>query len=235
MSRNSISLPTEKATIALRGKAVRASTPKRDRFLPPIKAETYVFVATNATTDLGYRRDGLEIIVDKDTFRAGQTAPVMMSVPVSDRYVLFSVEGEDLFSYKLVHVTGNAKLIELPIEEKHVPNIYLSALMVSDANWFVDTKQVVVPPVRAVPCGRGEMPIASSINRAKKARCQSPPKMLTVNRFQPRLLSAWLIESVKYIQQDYAGDPRQFYYGHKRAHQCKRRSTFNQKTLRATG
>ncbi len=72
---------------------------KRDRFLPPIKAETYVFVATNATTDLGYRRDGLEIIVDKDTFRAGQTAPVMISVPVSDRYVLFSVEGEDLFSY----------------------------------------------------------------------------------------------------------------------------------------
>ena len=44
----------------------------RDRFLPPIKAETYVFVATNATTDLGYRRGGLEIVVDKDTFRAGK-------------------------------------------------------------------------------------------------------------------------------------------------------------------
>ena len=56
----------------------------------------------------------------------------MISVPEPDRYVLFSVEGEDLFSYRLVHVTGNTKLIELPIEEKHVPNIYLSALMISD-------------------------------------------------------------------------------------------------------
>ncbi|HKG81174.1 MAG TPA: hypothetical protein VKA78_17185, partial [Pyrinomonadaceae bacterium] len=120
---------------------------KRDRFLPPIKAETYVFVATNATTDLGYRHTGVEIVVDKDTFRAGQTAPVMISVPVSDRYILFSVEGEDLFSYKVVHVTGTAKLIELPIEEKHVPNIYLSALMISNAQAFQDTKQVVVPPV----------------------------------------------------------------------------------------
>src|SRR4029453_16480569 len=107
-------------------------------------AETYVFVATNATTDLGYRRDGLELIVDKDTFRAGQTVPVMISVPVPDRFVLFSVEAEDLFSYQVVHVTGNTKLIEVPIEEKHVPNIFLQAAMVSDGNLFVDSKQVVV-------------------------------------------------------------------------------------------
>ena len=30
---------------------------RRDRFLPPVKAETHVFVATNATTDLGYYRN----------------------------------------------------------------------------------------------------------------------------------------------------------------------------------
>ena len=99
----------------------------RDRPLPPIKAEAYVFVASNASTDLGFRRAGLEIIVDKDTFRAGQTAPVMISTPQSDRHVLFSVEGADLFSYRVVHVTGNAKLIEVPIEEKHIPGVYLSA------------------------------------------------------------------------------------------------------------
>ena len=71
----------------------------------------------------------------------------MINVPVADRYVLFSVEGEDLFSYQVVHVTGNTKLIEVPIEEKHIPNIYLSAFMISDANAYSDTKQVVVPPV----------------------------------------------------------------------------------------
>jgi len=37
-------------------------------------------------------------------------------------------------------------------------------------------------------------------------------------------------ESVKYIQQDYAGDPRQFYYGEKRPHAIQTQSTFNQKT-----
>ena len=37
-------------------------------------------------------------------------------------------------------------------------------------------------------------------------------------------------ESVKYIQQDYAGDPRQFYYGTKRSQMVQTQSTFNQKS-----
>ena len=201
---------------------------KRDRFLPPVKAETYVFVATNATTELGYRTAGLEIVVDKDTFRAGQTAPVMLSVPVSDRYVLFSVEGEDLFSYKVVHVTGTAKLLELPIEEKHVPNIYLSALMISNANAFLDTKQVVVPPVERF------LAVVVKADREQYQPREEGTLAITAKDAGGRPVSAEIAlglvdESVKYIQQDYAGDPRQFYYGHKRPHGVQTQSTLNQK------
>ena len=200
----------------------------RDRFLPPIKAETYVFVATNATTELGYRHDGVEIIVDKDTFRAGQTAPVMLSVPTSDRYVLFSVEGEDLYSYKLVHVTGTAKLLELPIEEKHVPNIYLSAAMVSDAELFVDTKQVVVPPVQQF------LSVDVKADREQYQPREEGTLSITTKDANGKPVSAEIAlglfdESVKYIQQDYAGDPRQFYYGSKRGQTVQTQSTFNQK------
>jgi hypothetical protein len=65
--------------VAWESSQILSGSAKRDRFLPPVKAETYVFVATNASSELGYRHDGVEIIVDKDTFRAGQTAPVMLS------------------------------------------------------------------------------------------------------------------------------------------------------------
>ena len=37
-------------------------------------------------------------------------------------------------------------------------------------------------------------------------------------------------ESVFYIQSDYAGDPRQFYFGTKRAHQIQTQATMNQKS-----
>jgi uncharacterized protein YfaS (alpha-2-macroglobulin family) len=202
---------------------------KRDRFLPPVKAETYVFVATNTTTDLGYRRDGLEIVVDKDTFRAGQVAPVMISVPVPDRYVLFSIEGEDLLSYQVVHITGNTKLIEVPIEEKHVPNIYLSALMISNADLYSDMKQVVVPPVERF------LQVAVKADREQYQPREEGTLAISAKDAHGRPVSAEIAlglvdESVKYIQQDYAGDPRQFYYGQKHAHTVQTQTTLNQKS-----
>jgi alpha-2-macroglobulin len=203
--------------------------PKRDRFLPPVTAETYVYVATNATTDLGVHHDGVQIVVDKDTFRAGQTAPVMLTVPTNDRYVLLSVEADNLYSYQLVHVAGTAKLIELPIEEKHVPNIYLNAVMISDAQFFVDTKQVVVPPVQQF------LNVAMKADREQYQPREEGTLAIKTTDVNGRPVAAEIAlglidESVKYIQQDYAGDPRQFYYGNKRGHQVQTQSTFNQKS-----
>jgi uncharacterized protein YfaS (alpha-2-macroglobulin family) len=197
--------------------------------LPPIKAEANVFVATNASTELGYRYSGVQIIVDKDTVRAGQTAPVMLFVPDSDRYVLFSVEAEDLYSYKLVHVTGTAKLIELPIEEKHVPNIYLDAAMVSDLQLFVDTKQVVVPPMQQF------LSVDVKPDREQYQPREEGTLFITTKDADGKPVAAEIAvglfdESVKYIQQDYAGDPRQFYYGTKRGHVVQTQSTFNQRS-----
>lgn len=194
-----------------------------------INAETYVWVATNATQELGYRYGGLQLIVDSDTFKVGQTAPVMIVAPTDGAYVLFSVEGEDLDSYRLIHMTGTAKLVELSIEEKHVPNIFLSAAMVSDAQLFVDTKQVIVPPT------------SQFLNVEIKAdREQYQPReegTLTIKtrdqKGQPvaaEVALSLVDESVFYIQKDLAGDPRQFYYGTKRAQQVQTLSTFQQKS-----
>ena len=202
---------------------------RRDRFLPPIKAETTVFVATNASTDIGYRHDGLQIVLDKDTFRAGQTVPVMISVPVSDRHVLFSVEGDDLFSYKVVHVTGNAKLIEVPIEEKHIPNVYLNAAMISGANWYIDTKEVVVPPVQRF------LAVAVNADREQYQPREEGTLSVSIKDTNGRPVSAEVAlglvdQSVQYIQQEYAGDPRQFYFGSKRAHLVQTRSTLSERS-----
>jgi len=226
--------PQREGYFRLAWESSQKGTAKRDRFLPPIKAETAVYVASNRSTELGYRYSGVQIVVDKDTVRAGETAPVMLFVSESvtqgaDRYVLFSVEGEDLYSYRLVRMTGTAKLLEVPIEEKHVPNMFLSAAMVSDAQLHVDTKQIVVPPVDRF----------LSIN-VKADREQYQPReegtlMVTVKDANGRPVSAEVAlglvdESVKYIQQDYAGDPRQFYYGTKRSQLVQTQSTFNQKS-----
>ncbi len=222
------------------GQAELTFTPERDGFYRvtwesadegglPVRAETCVWVATNATTELGYRSGGVEIIVDKDTFRAGRTAPVMLTAPTNDRYVLFSVEGNDLYSYQLVHLTGTAKLIELPIEEKHVPTVFLNAAMVSDAQIFTAMQQVVVPPV--------EHFLAVSVKADREQYQPGEEGTLTITArdhdgkpVAGEVAFGLVDESVFYIQQDYAGDPRQFFYGTKRQQTVRTESSFQQKS-----
>jgi len=193
-----------------------------------VTAETTVWVATGATTDLGYRHGGVEIIVDKDTFRVGQKAPVMLVAPTSDRHILFTVEGEDLYNYQLVHLDGTVKLIELPIEERHVPNMFLGAAMVNDRQIFMDTKQVVVPPVKNF------LTVDVKPDRSQYQPREEGTFQITTHDDTGKPVSAEVSfglvdESVYYIQQDYAGDPRQFYFGTKRPHSIQTQSTMNQK------
>lgn len=199
-----------------------------DRGAPPVKAEAVVWVASGATTETGFRPGGVQIIVDRDTFRAGARAPVMLTTPAPDRYVLFTVEGETLDSYQLVHLTGTAKLVELPIEERHVPNIFLSAAMVSDAQFFAETKQVVVPPVEHF------LNVEVRADREQYQPREEGTLTVTTRDQGGRPVAAEVAlglvdESVFYIQRDYAGDPRQFYYGTKRGQYVQTQSTFQQK------
>ncbi len=195
----------------------------------PIRAETTVWVARNATTELGYRHGGVEIIADKDTFRAGSEAPVMLVANSPDRYVLFTVEGEELYHYRLVHLTGTVKLIDLFVDEEYVPNVFLSAAMVADRQIHTDTKQVIVPPTKHF------LTVDVQPDRAQYQPGEDGTLTITTKNDEGKPVSAEVAlslvdESVFYIQSDYAGDPRQFFYGTKRGQEIETEATMNQKS-----
>jgi len=205
-------------------------TSQTDKKSLPVKGETTVWVASNATTELGYRYGGLEIIVDKDTFRAGQKAPVMLVAPTSDSYVLFSVEADDLCSYQLVHLTGTVKLIQLDVKEKHVPNVFLNGVMVSDHQIYSDRKQVVVPPVKNF------LNVAVKLDRDQYQPQEQGLLTVTARNHKGKPVSAEVAvglvdEAVYYIQKDLAQDPRQFFYGQKRSQHTRTLSSFQMKRL----
>ena len=116
----------------------------------PVRGETTVWVADRNVTELGYHHHGgVGIIVDEETFHEGRRSPVMLTTRTAGAWVLFSVEADDLLEYRLVHMSGTAKLIELDIAQRHVPNIFLEAAMVQDGNLHLDSKEVIVPPSAA--------------------------------------------------------------------------------------
>ena len=200
------------------------SSPDRDPSKPNaplaqrdvVTTETTVWVVSHDVRDIGYRHDGVEIIVDDAAFRAGQTAPVMIVTPTSNRWVLFSVDAESILDYRLVHVEGTVKLIEIPIEEKHVPNVYLNAASVADLALSVDQKEIVVPPLRNV------VDVSVKPDREQYQPREEGTLTVTTKDADGKPLSAevglgFVDDSVYAIQSDFAGDPRQYFFGTKRS------------------
>jgi alpha-2-macroglobulin len=205
--------------------AYRVLWSSRDEDGALITAQTTLYVADDAATELEIRPGGLQIVLDRDTCRAGETAMVLLMAPSSDRYALFSAEGGSLFEARVVHLTGSVKLLELPLDERHIPNVFLSALMVSDAQLFSDVEEIVVPPVRQfltvelAPGQREVTPRAEDTWTLTTRDASGKPVAAEVSL-------ALVDESVYAIQGDYAGDPRQFFYGEKRQRRVFEQSTF---------
>ncbi len=188
----------------------------RDRDGAPVKGETTVWVCDASSRHIGYHHGGVDLLIDRDTVRAGETLPVMISVPVSNRYVLLTVEAEGILEHRLVHVEDRIRLIELDIDERFVPNVYLAAVMVHDLQVLFDREQLIVPPVDHFLDVRLEYDRERYLPR-QDGRVTVVTRDVDGNPVAAEVALALVDKSVFYIQSDYAGDPRQVYFGSRRS------------------
>ncbi len=220
------------------GRAEFAFSPARDGFyrlawesetddIRPVTAEAVVWCATSATEDLDYVPGGLEIIVDREAARAGRTLPVMVLAPAAG-HVLFTIEGDEVYNYKLFNLRGTSRLVELTLEDKDAPNIFLWAGMVRDRRLLAQVKEVLVPragrflEVKVAPNRpdyrpgeEGTLEVTARDDEGKPAAAEVALSLVD--------------EAVFYIQPEYNPDPRPFFYGGKRANRVQTVSTFGVK------
>ena len=197
-----------------------------------VTAETTVWVATDTTTRIGYHvAGGVEILLDQESVRPGATVPVMIVVPTADRHVLFTVEGEEIFSREVLRTSGNVKLVQLQLGDEHIPNVFLTASMVMDLRLHADMEELIVPPVEKF------LNIAVQPDREEYLPGDRGALIVTArdvdgNPVQAEVSLSVADESVYAIQEDYAGDPRPFFYGRKRQHHVQVSSSFNRPYVR---
>ncbi len=194
-----------------------------------VKTQTNIFVCDKGSRDLGYRHGGIQIIAEKDTYTIGETARVMLTADKPDTWVLFSVEADEIFDYNLYHLDGAVKLLEFPVQESFTPNIFLNAISGQDHQLKNHTLALVVPPE--------EKFLNIKIQSDKEVyRPQEEGHFdVEVTDSQGHPVSGEMAlgivdASVYYIQQDYAGDIRQFFYGTKRPHSVQTNASFYQRS-----
>ncbi|HEX2834284.1 MAG TPA: MG2 domain-containing protein [Thermoanaerobaculia bacterium] len=217
-------LETEQSTDA-NGELTVSFTPKRDGYYvirwrsqdgtkarDLITAETAVWVAERATTDVGYVLDsGLDLIVDRETMRAGDSAAVMIVTPASGRWVVLSTAGDDLLDTQVLKLDGSVKLVQLPLDQRHVPNFNITASTVFDLDLSSDTERIVVPPVEQF------LQVDVKADRELYQPRDEGTLTITTKNVDGKPVSAEVAlavadEAVTAIQADPAGDPRPFFY-----------------------
>jgi uncharacterized protein YfaS (alpha-2-macroglobulin family) len=182
----------------------------RDRVI----AETTIWVADRATTELGYvvQSGGVDLIVDKETMRAGETAPVLVVVPDPGRWVLLTTSADTILESRVIRMDGTAKLVQLQLDERHVPNFFVTASAVFDRQFSTKQERVVVPPVEQF------LNVEVKADREQYEPRQEGTLTITTRTEDGKPVPAEVAlavsdEAVTAIQQDMAGDPRQFFYG----------------------
>ncbi|RYE92259.1 MAG: hypothetical protein EOO75_07105, partial [Myxococcales bacterium] len=77
------------------------------------------------------RDDGsLRLVTDRSTYRAGDTARVLIQSPFREAEALVTVEREGVLWQKVIPVRGPAPTVEIPVTEAFLPNVHVSVLLV---------------------------------------------------------------------------------------------------------
>lgn len=120
----------------------------RGRRGQPIVAETALWVTDEATTEIGYRPGGIELIANRGPYAVGEPITVLVSTPTPDRAVLVSIAGSSLTETSCLPVKGTSQLIRFTPTAAHQPNVFVNASMIADETVYHDALELQIPPAQ---------------------------------------------------------------------------------------
>ena len=143
---------------------------------PKITGSLYVWVAKAGGAFAHYANQEIELVIAKDTYRAGETIRILVNCRVPKSYVLVTAEGDDLYRSQIVYVEGNQAVFEWPAEKTFQPMIGIKAVSIHDNKIFQTEEKVHVPPVEQFLTVKIVSPKEQFL-RAKKRRYLLKPRM----------------------------------------------------------
>ncbi len=87
----------------------------------------------------------IKLIADKKSYRPGETAKILATLPTEGASLLVTTELENIKTMRTIKTAGRAAMIEVPIDAKYVPNVYLSVCYVRDGEFYEQSKLLAVP------------------------------------------------------------------------------------------
>jgi len=91
--------------------------------------------------------NGIEILPDKKTYNAGDTAGILLTSQYKNMHVLVTLEGKELYKQEVVQIKGFAKLYEVKLDRpEYAPNVFITVSAIKDNSWIQKQKSLIVNP-----------------------------------------------------------------------------------------
>ena len=95
-----------------------------------------------------FRYNELELIPDKAEYAAGETVKLMVNTELSGSIVMLFVRGTQGFLPlpQIICMKGKSQIVEIPVEKKDMPNIYVEAYTMANGVLHNVIREIIVPP-----------------------------------------------------------------------------------------
>jgi uncharacterized protein YfaS (alpha-2-macroglobulin family) len=97
-----------------------------------VRSATYLWVSSREYVSWRQENnDRIELIADKKSYQVGDVAQILVPSPYQGQVkALLTVERGHVISHEVVTLKSNSELLEIPITEDHIPNVYVSVFIV---------------------------------------------------------------------------------------------------------
>ncbi len=97
----------------------------------PVTGSTYVYVTGDDYVSWERQDDDtVELIADAEEYKPGDTARILVKSPYERARALVTIERELVIESRVVELEGSTSRIEVPIRPEHIPNVFVSVLLV---------------------------------------------------------------------------------------------------------
>lgn len=177
-----------------------------------VLGQTRFHVASDRFRGANYDYANLELVTEKSVYEKGETIRMLINSPVRDASVLLTYGAMEIYSYQVLKLDGNSKVIEILVADKFVPNFYISAQVVGKDRIYFQQRAISVPPMDEIltvkiepdmkqytPRSKGSFIVKTLDHRGKPVSAQVSLGVTD--------------DSVYYIQEEMIQPVEQFFYG----------------------
>jgi hypothetical protein len=111
-----------------------------------LEENVYTWLGKDGATFV-YTSGDITIVLDKDEYKVGERANVLVVSPVSFANALITTEREDIFTHSSRRLNGNSMMFEVPVTSQFTPNFFLSVSFIFNNQVYENTVRVKAPPL----------------------------------------------------------------------------------------